>query len=357
MRPTHGGQLAAIARQFGVEASGLIDFSANINPDGPPAGVVEALRSALDDPATLGLYPDLEERRLKESIAAYAGVEASRTVVANGFVPLLDAALRTLPIRRCLVPVPAFTEYRRTLERAGVAITTHELVAADDFPYEVSAFVTGDHDAILLTNPQNPSGVSTGYAEMTEIVAAAAARKLAVLLDEAFIDYAAQQSLSSDVGRFRNLIVFRSVTKFHAMPGLRVAYAVAHAELVARLNVNLSPWPITTLAARGVCTALADQAYITRTLNQNAGRRAKLVAGLRVLGLNPHPSSANFLLFKLPDNVHVARFWQRLIVHHGIVVRDCSNYEALPAGYLRVAVRSDTENEFLLRGLGEVLKK
>ena len=356
MKPAHGGQLAAIARQFGIEASTLIDFSANINPDGPPAGVVSALKAALEDPTMLELYPDLEERLLKDSIAAYAEVESAQIAVANGFVPLLEATLGALSIRRCVVPMPAFTEYRKTLERAGVAMTPHRLDAAQDFHYEPSALVAGDHDAILLANPQNPSGVCASSAQMQATVRQAAARGMLVLLDEAFIDYAVQASLTDDVARFRNLIVFRSLTKFHALPGLRVAYAVAHAECAARLNAYLPPWPITTLAARGICAALEDKAYVARSREHNLERRARLEAGLREIGLDPHPSSANFLLFQAPETA-AKTFWQQLIVEHGLVLRDCSDYESLPPGYLRAAVRGDAENLLLLRGLAKALQK
>ena len=123
--PAHGGQLRQISERFGIPASQLLDFSANINPQGPPATVLEAMRAALDAPAVLTTYPDLEQAELKSCIAASAGVEVSAIAVANGFVPLLEASLRTLSVRRCLLPVPAFGEYRRTLERVGVAVTPY----------------------------------------------------------------------------------------------------------------------------------------------------------------------------------------------------------------------------------------
>jgi threonine-phosphate decarboxylase len=72
--PAHGGQLRQIAERFGVSASGLLDFSANINPEGPPASVIQAMNRALNDPTTLSQYPDLDERDLRLSIARYSGV-------------------------------------------------------------------------------------------------------------------------------------------------------------------------------------------------------------------------------------------------------------------------------------------
>src|SRR6201999_2661857 len=89
--PHHGGQLGAISRKSGIPAGELLDFSANINPDGPPSGVIDALLLGVKDPATLTSYPDLQSVELRHSIADYIEVRPDNIVVANGFVPLLKA--------------------------------------------------------------------------------------------------------------------------------------------------------------------------------------------------------------------------------------------------------------------------
>ena len=91
---------------------------------------------SLDDPRTFTEYPDIKQTELKESIASYAGIPTQNIAVANGFVPLLEAALRALPIRRCLLPVPAFAEYRKTLERANVEIVPYVLRTESRFSYD-----------------------------------------------------------------------------------------------------------------------------------------------------------------------------------------------------------------------------
>ena len=354
MSQSHGGQLAAIAQEFGVDASRLIDFSAGINPDGPPPAVVPALQAALDDPRTFSLYPDLEERELKAAIAAYAAVDPNQIAVSNGFVPLLEAALRAFTIKHCLLPIPSFVEYRRTLDRVAINTTTIKLNPTENFRYP-DALTAGEHDAILVANPQNPTGIGTTYEMMLAIVSVAAAQNKLVLLDEAFIDYLPQASLTREVSRFPNLIVFRSVTKFHAMPGMRIAYAVANPDLIAALNRLLPPWPITTLAAKAVCAALPDKPYLARTLERNQGRRAALITGLQALGLTTYPSSANSVLFRVPPAVDATALRQRLILEDNLVLRDCSNYEGLAPNHLRAAVRSDNENNLLLRTLASRL--
>jgi threonine-phosphate decarboxylase len=352
MIPLHGGQLRAISERFGIPVSELIDFSANINPEGPPPAVLATLRASLDDASMLTAYPDLEETELRQAIAGYAGVREQHVAVANGFIPLLECALRALQVKRCLLPVPAFVEYRRSLARVGVAV---EPLVLSKSRYDFDAMLEGNHDAVLLANPQNPSGVLTQRGPLLEFVTRCIERNIVVLLDEAFIDYAPDQSLTSAVDRYPTLIVFRSVTKFHGIPGLRVAYAAASESAALQLRENLPPWPITTLAARGVAAALGDEAYAVRTRRLNEQRKNRLRAGLEAIGLNCHSSAANFLLLRLPPGIPTASFWERMIVDHRLVLRDCSNYEGLPPGHLRVAIRSEGDNDHLIAAATKVL--
>jgi threonine-phosphate decarboxylase len=353
--PVHGGQLRQIAEQYGVPVSHLLDFSANINPDGPPPAVISTLREAVDDPSTLVEYPDLQQTELKQAISRYAGVNEQNITVANGFVPLLEAALRVLSIKHCRMPVPAFVEYRKPLVRCGVEVSTLELSPNSGFRYIPKEIVAGSHDAILLANPQNPSGVCHDGVIMRDLIAEAAKNKAYVLVDEAFIDYIPEHSLSKDTETFPNLIVFRSVTKFHGIPGLRVAYAISNPGLSSSLAENLPPWPITTLAGRAVSTALDDDFYAIRSRLLNTERRNFLQRELARLGLITYPSAANFILFQLPSGVELISFWERLIIEHHIVLRACTNYEGLPGQYLRTAVRTQQENVRLLKAVAETL--
>jgi len=350
--PTHGGQLQQIAERFGIPASRLLDFSANINPEGPPSSVLSTLRASLDDSSVLREYPDLQLTEIKRAIASYARVDTSNITVANGFVPLLEAALRVLPIRRCLLPVPCFVEYRKTLARARVEIAPYALNADSHFKYDPAAMAAGSEDAILLANPQNPSGICHNVALIRDLVVRASEKKKYIFLDEAFIDYVPEHSLSSETDEFPNLIVFRSITKFCGMPGLRVAYAVANPALSSEITESVPPWPVTTLASRAVSAALGDRPYAERARAQNIGGRNSLQHDLERLGLSVYPSSANFILFRLGSKVDSNVFWQHMIVQHGIVLRDCTNYEGLPHGHFRAAVRTTEENNRLVEALG-----
>ena len=222
--PVHGGQLRQIAERYGIAANQLIDFSANINPAGPPPSVQAAILRSLEDPTTLSAYPDLELLELKKTIAVCAEVRPENIAVANGFAPLLVAVLQSRKVERCLLPVPSFSEYRNALENASVGITPYYLSPDRNFRYEPDNLFKYliDHscDAILLANPQNPSGAVCNAAEMWRLIEMAAEHKIIVLLDEAFIDYCPDQSLTARSVERSNVVLFRSVTKFFATSGV-----------------------------------------------------------------------------------------------------------------------------------------
>jgi threonine-phosphate decarboxylase len=351
LAPLHGGQLQQIADRFGVPASGLLDFSANVNPEGPPPSVITALRQALNEPSILMNYPDLKETDLRQALARYAGVRAENVAVANGFVPLLDAALRVLPIRSCLVPVPAFVEYRRTLERSRIEMIPLLPANESDFRFDPDRLFDKPCDAILLANPQNPSAVLSSRDMLLQIVERAAELMVNVLLDEAFIDFCPEASLAKDIERFPNLILFRSVTKFFGMAGLRVAYVLASPGICKKIQAAVAPWSITSLASLAATIAVRDELYTQNTIALNGMRRGAMDAAIRKLGIHVYPSSANFLLLRLPSSIESQQFWESLIRNHRIVLRNCANYEGLSNGHLRAAIRTDDDNHRLIEAL------
>lgn len=357
--PAHGGQLHAIAAQFSVPATKLLDFSASIVPGGPSPRVTRAIANALGNPEELRAYPDLDSQALRSTLASYANVSASNIVVGNGMVPLLSATLHAMDVQRCMLPVPAFGEYRRTLLHEGVDVELWPLSEAAGFQPDLEHLIACckecECDALLLTNPHNPTGAVLQATELSAAVQQAQRYGIRILLDEAFIDFIPQESVSAQVPDLHHLVVFRSVTKFFAIAGLRVAYMIAPKHLVPGVGELLAPWPISTLAAVGAIAALEDEIWIAKTLARNRQERERLAVQLAALGLKVYPAGANFLLFHLGNGYRNHNVWERLILEHGIVVRNCAAFETLDDTYFRVAVLGSDDNQRLIRALEAVL--
>ena len=357
--PLHGGQLRKITEHYGIPAERLLDFSVNINPAGPPQSVMDALRRALDDSTVVTSYPDLELAELRHTISARSGVNPENLAIANGFVTLLDSVLRSSEIKRCLLPEPCFSEYRNGLQNARVEVISHRLSYENAFEFAIDTIRKEllDHscDAILLANPQNPSGVLCNAVKIQSLIEIAAHLGATVLLDEAFIDYCPSASVVRRGMEDANVIVFRSVTKFFAIPGLRVAYAIGAPSKIRAMNRLIAPWAVTNLASVAVCAALADQAYADESRVTNERQRSWLEAEFAKLQVATYPSHTNFLLLRFPRHINVDLLWERMIVEEEIVLRSCANFQELAPGHLRSAVRSEADNERLICGLKRVL--
>jgi threonine-phosphate decarboxylase len=323
--------------------------------------VIEALKEAIRCPAILRDYPDLELPELRISLGGYAAVPPANILVANGVAPLIDATLSALGSRRCLVPVPAFGEYRRILEKSGVEIHPHALSPDFNFRLDCEHLMNEcqrqECDTLLLTNPHNPSGVTLSAEDMRGMVQRAAENNSRVLLDEAFIDFVPEESLSQDVLTFSNLIVFRSLTKFFSMAGLRVAYLIAPEHVVRDISRNSAHWPVSTVGAVAASRAVEDPTYIAATILRNRKEREWLCAELLGLGMTVFPSSANYLLFRLPEQSRSKSVWERLILDHRIVVRNCASFEGLDSSYIRIGIRSRADNELFIKALSSFVSE
>lgn len=358
--PAHGGQLCELAAEFGVPAASLLDFSASIDPHPMSDVVVSTLCEALRERTILTTYPDMHYTALKEAISAYAQISLQAISINSGVMPMLSAALCALRTRRGLVPVPAFTEYRKVLHTCGVECCTFPSTQDTGFLLNADALISQLRDsraqALLLANPQSPTGRLMPAKELFQLHEAAYALGATIIVDEAFIDYAPEDSLSQYAAISPGLIVLRSLTKFFAMPGLRVAYAVSHPEMRAVIESHIPAWPVGSIAAEAARVVMEDRPLIAHTRATNATERSWLTEQLQALGLSVFPSVANYLLMKIDDNRDGIEIWRHLIVEHRVVLRSCANFEGLDTHYFRISVRRRQQNEQLVQALKEVLR-
>jgi threonine-phosphate decarboxylase len=358
----HGGDVDQAARTYGMPSDRLIDFSANINPMGPPRRALMRLAREAADRRLLTRYPDPDYIELRDTLAAALRVPAKGVTIANGSVALIAAIVRAIVPRACVLVTPAFAEYPRALRASGCQVRLFPLAAARGFALDSDALLKTLKKyrpaVCVLTNPHNPSGALTTRSHMLRVLDGARRTKTLLVIDEAFIDYAPTETVVAEAVRSEHLIVLRSVTKFYGMPALRVGYAVSSPRLAACIVAQLPPWPVTTLAASAAAEAIQDHEYARRTLVAVGDQRRWLSQALGTTGITAYPSATNFLLLRLPTTApRSARLRARLITDHGVVVRDCRSFDGLSNGrFIRVAVRRRDENERLVRALRSVLE-
>ncbi len=360
MTPTggysHGGDLERVAREAGVPAEQLLDFSANVNPLGLPARAAERLARDARDPRVLSRYPSPEAPELRSVLSQHLKIPAECIVIGAGADALIHAAVRALNPRLCLIPIPAFCEYERACHACGCI--AREVPLKDDFTIDPQSLeLVGPGDIVILNNPHNPTGACMSRDEMLDLIASVTSSGAAVLVDEAFIDYAPATAITREAAVQPGVIAVRSLTKFFGCAGLRVGYAVATAEMARSLAAQLPAWPVTTLALNAVSEALQDREYIRESLERNQIARSNLSSALARLGCRVFPSAANFLFLRLPERFPSVEIREQLIRNHGILVRECDSFEGIERGrYVRVAVRLEAENTRLIEALANVLQ-
>jgi histidinol-phosphate aminotransferase len=302
-----------------------LDLAVNVVAGGPPAWLRAAIAAALDD---VGAYPD--ETLAVAAVAERHGRDPSEVVLLNGaaqaFWLLADALQPAAPV--CVHP--SFTEPEVALRAAG---RPPRRVILDEPWHLDPGAIPPDADLVVLGNPTNPTGVLHPRATIERLCR----HDRVTVVDEAFMDFVPgeAESLAAERG-LPGLVVIRSLTKLHAIPGLRAGYLLGPPDLAARLRAHRPGWSVNALALAATI-ACARRPEHAAAVAQATGRdRSDLARRLTGLGLAVHPGAANFLLVEHPHGPAVA---ECLRAEHAIAVRPCHSFPGLTPGHLRLTVR------------------
>jgi threonine-phosphate decarboxylase len=320
---------------------GMLDFSANLNPLGPPPGVLDVFRhAAVSD---LAAYPDEAAPRLRDLLCARHHAPDASLLLGSGGASLLFLALRALAPRHVLVPIPCFQEQPRAVAACGAAFHPHPM---SGLHLDLEGLDPGPCDALLLTNPHNPTGQLLSNSDL--VAWAARHPHTALILDEAFMDYAPGESMLPEILQRPRTVVLRSLTKFYAIPGLRVGYAFADVTTAARMRTLQESWPVGQLELRAAEAALRDADFERRSLMAFAEDLPAFQAELAAAGLPALPSHAPFLLVTVPGS---GSGLAAKLATEGILVRTCAHWPGLGDGYLRLALRRAANRQRLFGAL------
>jgi threonine-phosphate decarboxylase len=368
----------AIDRKHGGAAErGTIDFSASINPLGPPPGAVAEYHRAVE---SLSRYPDPFPFALAKEVARWVGVAADQVLVGNGSTQLIHLLARAMEWRRPVVVTPTFSEIANALivnghnARKAAGAAPLELARRDEIAVgygplaielspsrgfelrieDVTIALENGADAIFIGRPNSPTGSMLTFETATAIALECARCNADCVFDEAFIDFADNaRSMIDLIDRAPNVTVLRSLTKIFAIPGLRLGFAVSAASTNARLREMIEPWSVNAVAERVGLACLDGAAeFIARTRELIAAERDSVLSGL---GQNPNlrvfPSAANFLMIAARETG--GKSFGEFMMRRGIVVRDLKSLPGAGAGLYRIGIRNHDDNRRLVAAARE----
>lgn len=346
----HGGDLLTATEAYGRPEEGWLDYSSNMNPFGPPEVVGELMRERWRD---IARYPDPAVRGLTNKLSHIYGIPPESIIVGNGAAELIDLVVRVLRPAETIVARPSFTEYEDAVRKAGSAVVSASLERERAF--ELALPLEAGERTVFLGHPNNP----TGRIVPARVLNAMRQSGTRMMLDEAFLDFLQDEegiSYIRHAAESPSIQVVRSMTKFYAIPGIRLGFLVAHPDVIRRLREAQTPWSVNFLAQLIGEAVLDERAYAERTRAWLQEERPWLTNELNRLGLTVFPSDVNFLLVSLPaESGWDAPRLQRAMASKGILIRDASLFEGLNASYFRLAIRLRPDNERLLRALQEFL--
>jgi len=356
--PPHGGNLRALAERAACGRDDIADFSANINPLGPPPWLRSAVAGALSDAAH---YPDPEALDLRRAAAAFYGGVPEEFLAGNGVSDILHACPRLPGLTRAIIPVPTYGDYERAARLAGLAVEHVRLLPETGFLLSFALLeeaLSGSPALVLLGRPNNPTG--RAFPGVDLLALARRHPDSLFVADEAFADFVPglERLASERPGGERpaNLIVLLSLTKFFAVPGLRLGLAAAHPGLIRRLAALLPPWQCSTLAQAVGARALADADFRARSLAACGEYAADLHGLLREFPeITVFPGQANFTLCRLTHGGLDARGLAERLLARRVAIRVCDNFRGLDSSWFRLAVRPPEENGRLTEALAGAL--
>lgn len=356
MRKKHGGNIYKFARENNLALSEIIDFSANINP----LGMSKKANMNFDDALVeIMNYPDPDYFELKESISNYEGLSDDNIILGNGAIECIFLLAEHLKAKHAILMAPTFVEYERAFAKYDTELSFMNLSNEANFELDVNKLiksVTSSVDTILICNPNNPTGNIVSQSDMLVLLDYCKGKNINLIVDEAFIDFLVNEddySMKMYIKDYSNLIIIKSLTKFFAVPGLRLGYLLTSNKLISNLiNKDRIPWSINSIVANVAIKVLDDHEYIKRTKDYVYKQREYLKTELdKIKGLSVISGGANYIFLMCDHDI------KNELEKYNIMIRDCSNYRGLDGKYYRIAVKDQDSNKKLISSLNVILEQ
>jgi histidinol-phosphate aminotransferase len=346
---------AEVAARYGVPVDQILRFDLNTSPAPPP--LVGELLAAGRFETPLSEYPPSDYRRLIEVAARVYDVGTDELLVGAGADEILDLCGKAfLPAGgRAVVPAPTYAMYRVVTEQRGAAADLVPRLGPEEgyaLDLEATREAARSADLVWLCSPNNPTGLPEPdgaietLLDVVAVDALSAGRQPAiVVLDEAYAEFVGSSLLPLRV-RHPNLVVVRTASKAYALAGLRVGFAVARPETIARIAPYRPPGSVSTVSVTLVTEALADPSGMIANVERVDTERDRLSAALREAGWNVGPTVTNFVLVDFGTTERAALVATGML-RRGLVPR------TFPAGHplahaLRLTIRDRTGNDRLI---------
>ena len=327
---------------------GLIKLNTNETPYPPSPKALEAIRRATDE--TLRLYPDPVSAELRETIAATFDLGSENIFVGNGSDEVLAHTFMGLLKQDGPLLFPDITYSFYPVYCGLYGIEAKKIPLGDDMSVEIEAY-SGPAGAIILPNPNAPTGIALPLSDIRKL--AEADRDRLLVVDEAYIDFGGETAAVL-VPEFDNILVIRTFSKSYSLAGSRVGFAIGQRPLIdalERVKDSFNSYPLDRLAQAAATAAWKDRDWFEATRSRIIMSRNQLTTDLTELGFEVLPSAANFVFARHPK--HEGAKLAASLRAEAILVRHFNKPRI--SDYLRITVGAEDECKRLIKVLRKIL--
>jgi len=327
-----------------------VKLNTNESPFPPSPAVLKAVNAV--EIGRLNRYPDPEGKALRRKLADFYGVKPENVFLANGSDELLNFFFlafcdETRPVAFPAISYGFYPVYASLYRLPSTAVPLREGFRLEPRDY------CGIGMNVVIANPNAPTGRAIGVGEIEEIVRSNP--DYAVLIDEAYIDFGGESCLPL-VGKYENLLVCQTFSKFRSLAGGRLGFAVGSEALIEdleRMKYSTNSYNINRLTMAAAIATIEDNDYYAANSRMIQRNRAYTVAELDALGFETLPSQANFIFTRCP-RVDGGTLY-RVLKTKGVLVRHWDKPEI--ADWCRITIGSREQMDVLLEKVREILKE
>jgi threonine-phosphate decarboxylase len=334
----HGANPDKLYSKLGIEMpERIIDFSTNTNV------LKFNLEMDFDFNNIVSTYPDDECLELKGKLSSIENCSEDEILVCSGTNEFIYMLASLHSGGKAALLQPLYSEYEKALN--GYNVETLDIFSIDDI-YELE-----DVDLLYICNPNNPTGSFIDKDTLRNIAEHCRDNKIKIVLDEAYSFFLEGECETRDLVKdFDNIYIMKSLTKIFNLSGIRIGYVVTDKKNVADIEKIQATWSVNSIAQKLAMQYLNCEKYITNTKEYYKNERIRFIGRIRELGFEVMDTQVNFFLMKVDnDDEIIEKFMKK-----GVVTRHTKNFKTLEGKYIRVAVKTEEDNDYFLKILGQI---
>ena len=355
----HGGNIYDLAKRFGCDASEIIDMSSNVNPFGPPAGLVDYLKENI---LKINALPEVDARNTTAAFAHRYGIDPDRVLAGNGTTQFIYSIPQVLQAKRVLIVGPTYADYADGCRMQGVSFNYYLTEASNSFkPVHTDLRNRLDGiDTVFICNPNNPTGVLIPGNDLSSLIREYP--NIRFVIDESylpFVSHGDEESLIS--AEHPNLLILHSLSKIFRIPGIRIGFLIASKSTIEKFLPFMLPWNVNSLSQAAVEYIMENrtetESFIRSTRDRLRIERDLLKDTLsKSSSLTVYPSTTSFMLARLEGGFTAEETVEYLSANK-ILIRNCANFEGLSNKFIRLSLKMGDANRMAARLLLDMIEK